>query len=213
MTRARRPRAGPGAALAAAGAAAGATFAFLAWAVAAGRVEGFDGAAFLLIQRLPAQGAGSVLRVATRGGSSAFVLAVVVVAGLFQVWRGRPAAAVQLAVVVGAGELANLLLKQIFHRLRPPHAQLESFAFPSGHAMTAVVTYGMLALLAARADPRFRLPAALGAAGVALLIGASRVYLGLHWASDVVAGFAAGVVVLAVAAGATRPGLDPGGPC
>jgi hypothetical protein len=104
-----------------------------------------------------------------------------------------------------------LLLKQLFHRLRPPDTRLESFSFPSGHAMTAVVTYGMLGVLIARAAPRRRPVVALAGIWFALLIGASRVYLGLHWASDVVAGFAAGGLLLAISTWATSPGFDPGG--
>lgn len=99
--------------------------------------------------------------------------------------------------LVGAG-LLNLALKAIFQRLRPEYADVGGWSFPSGHAMGSLVTYGMLAYLAHVHLPRW--PARLVAAGLlllVLLIGVSRLYLGEHYLSDVVAGYAAAAVWLA----------------
>jgi membrane-associated phospholipid phosphatase len=103
--------------------------------------------------------------------------------------------------LIGAGEL-NVILKGIFRRLRPqlpdPWVTPSGWSFPSGHAMGSFVTYGFLAYLLTRvpgADfPRRTAVAVL--AVLVLLIGFSRIYLGAHYLSDVIAGYAAAAVWL-----------------
>ena len=107
-----------------------------------------------------------------------------------------------VAAVAGNGVL-NSTLKQVFARVRPLHADgmaLEpGFSFPSGHSSGAVVAYGMLAYLGMRLlPPRWHLPAVLLATALAFTVGASRVFLRVHFASDVLAGFASGMAWLAV---------------
>lgn len=98
----------------------------------------------------------------------------------------------------GGGLLTALALKSLFSRERPDalfHATVASgYSFPSGHAMMSAVVFLTLAALTARLTPSTRLRLyAVGTAGLMTgLVGASRVYLGVHWASDVVAGWAAG---------------------
>jgi membrane-associated phospholipid phosphatase len=96
------------------------------------------------------------------------------------------------------GEVLNLLLKDLFARPRPsfehPLVVDTSYSFPSGQAMESVVVYGMLAyfvVITSRAWGK-RAVSVGGAAMIVLLIGFSRVYLGAHYVSDVVGGFAAG---------------------
>jgi undecaprenyl-diphosphatase len=105
---------------------------------------------------------------------------------------------------VNAVAATNPLFKQVFSRPRPalhdPDLTLRTFSFPSGHAMGATAVYGALAIVVAR---RLRgtvwAPVAVAAAVVlVLLIGASRVYLGAHYPSDVVAGFLLGLLWLLV---------------
>lgn len=98
----------------------------------------------------------------------------------------------------GGGILMALALKSLFSRARPDalfHATVASgYSFPSGHAMMSAVVFLTLAALAARLTPHTLLRLyAVGAAGLMTgLVGMSRVYLGVHWASDVAAGWAAG---------------------
>ena len=106
-----------------------------------------------------------------------------------------------LAAVAGGAAL-NQLLKALFGRPRPyfehPLVLETSYSFPSGHAMEALVLYGMLAYFAVLTFRTWRIRTAIvfGAALLVLLIGFSRMYLGVHYFSDVVAGYAAGGVWL-----------------
>jgi len=104
--------------------------------------------------------------------------------------------------LVGNG-LLNPMLKGLIGRDRPlapaGEALVAGFSFPSGHSAGAVVAYGMLAYLGWRLlAPRWHLPALAGAGLIAGLVGLSRLVLGVHFASDVVAGFASGAAWLAL---------------
>lgn len=110
----------------------------------------------------------------------------------------------------GGGGLLDLALKTFFHRPRPmfadPIAHGYGYSFPSGHSMGSLIGFGMLAYLVMRAERR-PAPRALVATAAALLvlaIGASRLYLGVHFPSDVLGGFTAGVMWL----GACISGLE-----
>jgi undecaprenyl-diphosphatase len=108
-----------------------------------------------------------------------------------------------VAAFAGGGVL-NLALKRIIQRPPPPYGAAflhgESFSFPSSHAMGALIGYGMLAyVLVILGAERRRAQVAVVATAAVLVaaIGLSRLYLGVHYFSDVVAGFAAGTVWLA----------------
>jgi len=106
-----------------------------------------------------------------------------------------------LATVAGSA-LLNWLLKDFFQRPRPHFAHPllveTSYSFPSGHAMESFVAYGMLAYFAVLALRTWeaRVGVVCGAALLVVLIGFSRMYLGVHYFSDVIAGYAAGGVWL-----------------
>jgi membrane-associated phospholipid phosphatase len=105
------------------------------------------------------------------------------------------------AALVG-GALLDGMLKQIFHRPRPvwdePAFTARGFSFPSGHAMGSLIAYGMLAYLVVRGMDSHRGRVAIVSVAVVLvlLIGLSRMYLGVHYFSDVIGGYAAGAVWL-----------------
>ena len=107
----------------------------------------------------------------------------------------RAAIGFLLLVVVGQNLLANGI-KVLVHRARPDLSQLTGFAgssFPSGHSTAAAATYAAIALLLSRRrSPATRSLLAGGAVAIAVAVAASRVLLGVHWLTDVMAGLALG---------------------
>ncbi len=110
----------------------------------------------------------------------------------------RPAAAAFVIGAVTGGALLSGLLKVAFERPRPlivPHLiGVNSPSFPSGHALNASVTFLTLGLLLAKTEQRraVRIYLISAATLLSILIGCSRVYLGVHWPSDVLAGWCVG---------------------
>lgn len=149
----------------------------------------------------------------TNCGAPIAVAAIAVAVAIFLVWQRRGHDLLLLVIAVPGGGLLNLLIKQLVHRQRPlfddPILTLTSYSFPSGHAVGSTVLYGVLAALVVR-ELRTRRERAI-AIGVATLVIAlicfSRVYLGVHYLSDVVAGVLEGAVWLGsclLAVGALR---------
>lgn len=108
--------------------------------------------------------------------------------------------------LLGATAIDQVLkfgLKDLFGRARPglfvEIPPLHSYSFPSGHAMAGVALYGTIAVVVGRLAPAARAPCAWAGAVIALLIGSSRVYLGAHWFTDVLGGYAVGAFILATA--------------
>jgi membrane-associated phospholipid phosphatase len=105
-------------------------------------------------------------------------------------------------IVIGLGGfLINYFMKLFFHRPRPPYPlmdPLQNFSFPSGHATSGFIFYGLLAFLVWKTkwDDRIRHSLIAVLIFFALLIGFSRIYLRMHYLSDVVAGLAIGVAWL-----------------
>jgi undecaprenyl-diphosphatase len=110
--------------------------------------------------------------------------------------------AVRRLLAVPTGMVLNVALKESFQRARPslpdPLVQLATYSFPSGHAVASTVFWGMVcALVFAHTGSRlWRTVAATVAVAMVLLVCFSRVYLGAHYPSDVIAGIAVGVLWL-----------------
>lgn len=105
----------------------------------------------------------------------------------------------------GGANVLDRWLKLVVHRPRPSYATAildhSTWSFPSGHAMGALVGFGMLAYVLLRfadATRRTRVVVWTGAAFLITLIGASRVYMGVHYLSDVIGGYAVGAAWLAL---------------
>ncbi|MFI5227507.1 MAG: phosphatase PAP2 family protein [Gemmatimonadales bacterium] len=112
-----------------------------------------------------------------------------------------------IAAFVGSAVLERTL-KVLVHRSRPSYAGAalarQSFSFPSGHAMGSFIGFGMLVYVVAafwRAPRRVRLPLIVAASIIVLLVGVSRVYLGVHYPSDVLGGYAAAAAWMAACVG------------
>jgi membrane-associated phospholipid phosphatase len=129
------------------------------------------------------------------------LLAAVAAAVLF--FLRRRASAVFVMITGAGGALLNLGLKAIFERVRPPAAAAiavaQGYSFPSGHAMGSVIVLGSIAYVVLRQPLRWKAKSAWLAllATAVVLIGLSRVYLGVHWISDIAGGWSAGAVWLA----------------
>ena len=131
------------------------------------------------------------------GGVAVLSLMTFVVTGYLLLARKRHAA-VAVFVAVAGGLVLSTLLKLGFDRARPdlvPHGSLVyTTSFPSGHSMMAAVTYLTLGALLARVEASIRIKIYLLSVAVVLtvLVGMSRVYLGVHWPTDVAAGWTVG---------------------
>lgn len=116
--------------------------------------------------------------------------------------RHERALAAGWIVSLGGGGLLDTILKQLIHRPRPPvaimYVNATGTSFPSGHAMGAVIMYGMIIYTIRMHSRSCTLNAGTTALAVILVaaIGWSRLYLGVHYLSDVLAGYAAGTVWL-----------------
>ncbi|MDY2777839.1 MAG: phosphatase PAP2 family protein [Collinsella sp.] len=120
------------------------------------------------------------------------------------------------ALNLGLSTVLNILLKELVQRPRPEGFRLaveSGFSFPSGHSMAAMAFFGLIVWLIWRHEGDRRLRALLSAAFciVILMVGVSRVYLGVHYASDVVGGFCASIVWLVLYTRLAAPVLLEGG--
>lgn len=131
------------------------------------------------------------------GGIAVLTFLTLAVIG-FLLLQGKRHVALMIGLSVGGGMLLNFILKRGFDRPRPdlvPHESIVYTAsFPSGHSMMSAIVYLTLGVLLARVQPRPRLKVYLIALSVSLtlLVGISRVYLGVHWPTDVLAGWVVG---------------------
>lgn len=134
------------------------------------------------------------------GSPGAPILVMIIV--LFLLLRGHRRDSIMLAVAYVGAEVLNALLKLVFQRPRPtftnPIVVIPHYSFPSGHAMVSLVVFGMLAyLLVLRVHNRYaQILIVFAAALLVVLVGISRMYLGVHYFSDVVGGYLAGSVWL-----------------
>ena len=133
------------------------------------------------------------------GGVGFLTLLVLAVGGFVWLQRQRHLAWF-LLLSVSSGVIVSQTLKHVFDRARPdlvPHGSfVYTASFPSGHSLMAAVVYLTLAALLARSLDRWRLKSyvMLLAIVTTVLVGASRVYLGVHWPSDVLAGWTVGAM-------------------
>ena len=132
-----------------------------------------------------------------------FSIVVVIVIGIIVWWRIGKLEAILIAVA-GLLSLVNTVLKLIINRQRPPTNLVQVFypmqtnGFPSGHAMFSIMVLGLLAyfIFINVKNHILRTGTLIGLVALILLIGVSRVYLGVHWPSDVVGGYIIGGALL-----------------
>ena len=181
-------------------------FIAIALAVRSGMTNGFDRSILLSMRHsgdLSPKGSiefQEMARDVTALGGT-LVLSLVTIATAVFLWldgKGRMGAFVGISVLLGS--VLSTLLKDLFQRARPelvPHGMhVSNASFPSGHSMLSAVTYLTLAALLARSHERRRLKVYFVVVAVVLmvLVGLSRLYLGVHWPTDVLGGWTAGSV-------------------
>jgi len=133
------------------------------------------------------------------GSGAVLTLVTLAAAGYLLMQRKRRTLVLLLAATVG-GLTVVLLLKNLFARPRPqfasPQAYLVTASFPSGHSMLSAVVYLTLGALLARASSQYRskLYFLTTAVLVTILVGLSRIYLGVHYPTDVLAGWSIGLI-------------------
>jgi undecaprenyl-diphosphatase len=172
--------------------------------------DGFDRAIIEVIRAPALHGALSPLRGITELGSTGAVIVVaalaIAVAAAIGSWRHGLIAAITIILA----SIANSLLKIAIGRERPdlldPIVVERGYSFPSGHSALGMVAYGILAVLVSRSrlSEPWRTGIVAGLVVVVGLIGVSRIWLGVHYPTDVIAGWAAGLVVVVAYAALTR---------
>ena len=139
----------------------------------------------------------SMIDITALGGTTVLTL-FAILAISFLLLRGRWRQALLAAFATGGGAIMGKVLKSLFARPRPevvPHlVEVTSLSFPSGHSMNSAIVYLTLAVLLARSFEEQKLRAfTIGVAVILVLtIGFSRIYLGVHYPSDVLAGWSIG---------------------
>lgn len=146
-----------------------------------------------------------LLQLVTDLASTPWTVIVMVVVAAVEMIRAPNRWIPPFLITVVVGEVVIVTtVKELLHRVRPtfnPIAAHLGPSFPSGHSATAAALYAAVALvLARRRSPRTRALLAAGAAAIAVAVACSRVMLGVHWLSDVIAGLAFGWAWFAVCA-------------
>ncbi len=163
-------------------------------------LEKFDALAHRWAAERRESGATGLFTVITIAGGPAGLAVIIAAVSVVLALKRRFRWLAYLVVTSVGGGVLNLALKSYFARARPDLAealrQAHGYSFPSGHAMGATVVFGALSYLAFRTATHWRWKAAALAFALTLItaVAISRVYLGVHWISDVAAGVAAGTV-------------------
>ncbi len=162
----------------------------------------FDRAVIWLVRTFATPGVDRAMIVITAFGSGIVYAVLAPLAAGWLLWLRNRRETIALLICLGGASTLNWLLKHLFERARPEFFKVVSaagYSFPSGHAMVSLCFYGMVAYLVCRRIRR--LPAQIAvygfAAALVSIIGLSRVYLGVHYPSDVLGGYFAGGTWLA----------------
>ena len=161
----------------------------------------FDHVVFTALQDLRSAWADEVMIIATELGSALVAVPVIAAVSLLLVFKRCWRTLAYWLTAVGIAQVLVWILKTTLGRARPSamYNGVDQFSFPSGHAASSIVLYGFLAVLLARGKGRkVRLALALLAALLIGLISFSRLYLGAHWLSDVLASLSLGTALVAL---------------
>jgi undecaprenyl-diphosphatase len=181
------------------GAAMLSVFAWLAEEVVSQETAALDQAALTYLRQLNSPQMTAAAQFLSLLGSEVVLVAAAILLAVF-VWQRRWGAALILVLVTGGAQVLNDILKSVFHRTRPVPLitgliAAQQFSFPSGHAMVSAAFYFYLTYLSWQLVRGWkRIVLVTGLVLLVLLIGLSRMYLGAHYLSDVIAGYLVGFV-------------------
>ncbi|MEO8215540.1 MAG: phosphatase PAP2 family protein [Acidobacteriota bacterium] len=167
--------------------------------VVAGKADALDIRILHATQSLSSKRADEVMRLATYMGTHIAVGTGAGLTALMMMKRHKPGEALTVVVSTGGAMAINTILKNIFRRQRPQQLRRlirlpKSHSFPSGHSLLAAATFPIIAHHLVYDEGLAKQVCAQAVAGVTILsVGVSRVYFGVHFPSDVLAGFAAGL--------------------
>jgi membrane-associated phospholipid phosphatase len=178
-----------------------ALFGWLSQEVLEKETFGFDTTILLWLHQYSNPAIDSLMLGLTSLANPEFVVILVVINLGVLLWYRRVWAAQVFALNCLGGLILNQGLKLVFVKPRPqlwtPLVVEHSYSFPSGHALGSLVLYGFLAVLLADRYPRYRIGIYSGASSIIMAIGLSRLFLGVHYPTDIIAGYAVGFVWLA----------------
>lgn len=188
-------------------------FLVLALLISRQQIADFDDYVTELVSRLYDPTTTAMMKVFTTIGSTLYVMII----GLFIIFLlitiGYRRELIFFIGVIACSGILNLLLKSIFHRARPNiHRIVEAsgYSFPSGHSMSAFTLYGVTIyfLWKHARHAWLRVTFVLVGAVLILMIGISRIYLGVHYPSDVAGGYVMGAAWLAASIGSYERFLE-----
>lgn len=145
----------------------------------------------------------AIMVAASELGDAAVTLPLVFVTLGWFLWHGELRSAIYWVAAVALAQVFVATLKFVVHRPRPTliYEGVQSFSFPSNHATLSVVVYGFLAFFVARAFHGAKRQWTVAVTGLLIaVIAVSRLYLGVHWFSDVLAGISFGIAWIVMAA-------------
>ena len=189
-----------------------ALFGWLSQEVLEKEAFGFDTTILLWLHQHSNATIDNLMLTLTKLGNPAFVVVLVTISFSLLLWYKRVWAAQILFLTCLGGLILNQGLKLVFAKPRPqlwtPLIVEHSYSFPSGHALGSSALYGFLAVLLASQYPRYR----LGIYGIAVVIvgsiGLSRLFLGVHYPTDIIAGYAVGLLWLIACVGILQMGRN-----
>jgi undecaprenyl-diphosphatase len=162
-------------------------------------LNNFDSQIVTLFLNIRSSQGTAIFEVITFFGNWQFILPVILLIILWLFFKNKKAFIIPFALTVAGAEIATFLLKILFHRGRPLNSVFieTDFSFPSGHATIAITFYGYLAYLIIKSIKRKYNWLVITLAGLIIFfIGFSRLYLGVHYLSDVLAGYLVGALFL-----------------
>ncbi|CAH2712982.1 hypothetical protein BACCIP111895_00115 [Neobacillus rhizosphaerae] len=180
-------------------------FSFISLFISDHKIIDFDSDVIAAIQGLESTFLTKVMKFFTFIGSApvVIILSVILMVFLYKVLHHRLELILFISAIIGSAVL-NQILKQIFHRVRPNFHRLidiSGYSYPSGHAMNAFTVYVIISFLLWRhIESKWGRSLLIFISGVMILgIGISRIYLGVHYPSDIIGGYLASGFWLTIA--------------